>query len=84
MQEGREFLAPYMKNSSPEEQAALLTTYFKQGWRTMKRNYDARVAETKDTTDMRPGEGAILFYNIGAIQKVLKGASDKGIIYDFK
>ena len=61
-----------MKHLSPEEKAAMLVTYFKQGWNTLKKNYDARVLREKEKTDMRPGEGAIMFNNMPAIQNILK------------
>ena len=72
LREGHERLAPYMQNSTPEEQAALLVTYFKQGGRTMKKLYDARVEREGKKSDMRPGEGAIMFNNITTIRNILQ------------
>ena len=73
LREGQKRLAPYMRNSTPEDQAALLVTYFKQGWGKMQENYLARVKSTGDKSDMRPGEGARLFNNIESIQRILQG-----------
>ena len=68
LQDGKEELAPYMKNSTPEEQAALLVTYFKQGFDKMKTNYDKRMSTQNEASDMLPGEGARMFNNIETIQ----------------
>ncbi len=73
LEEGKKRLAPYMRGSSPEEQAALLVTYFKQGWGKMKKNYLTRLKDAGKLSDMRPGEGAILFNNMHNIQRVLQG-----------
>ncbi len=73
LREGQKRLTPYMRNSTPEERAALLVTYFKQGWEKMQENYLARIKSTGEKSDMRPGEGTILFNNINDIKRILQG-----------
>ena len=73
LREGCERLEPYMRSYGPEEKAAMLVTYFKQGPETMWKNYQNRVAQEKGPSDMLPGEGANLFYNMGIIREVLRG-----------
>ena len=71
LREGSERLEPYMQSYGPEEKAAMLVTYFKQGPETMWKNYQNRIAQEKDPLDMLPGEGANLFHNIKTIQETL-------------
>ena len=71
MRDGAKQLKPFMRGASAEEKAALLVTCYKQGIETMKRLYAERVKQTGDTSHMRPGEGAIIFHNMGTIRDIV-------------
>ncbi len=76
LKEGQEKLAPYMEGLSREEQAALLVTYYKQGWDNMLARYGERMAQNPppggETPPMRPGTGARMFFNMRTIQNALE------------
>ncbi len=71
MRDGAKELKASMQGAGPEEKAALLVTYFKQGPETMQRLYARRVKETGDTSYIKPGEGAIIFHNMGTLRSIL-------------
>lgn len=68
IQKGAIKLAPYMSNSTREEQVAILVTYFKQG-----DNYLQKYLQSphRGKRDIRAGEGAKIFRNWDALKSAL-------------
>lgn len=68
MQKGAVMLAPYMSNSTKEEQVAILVTHYKQGTKYLRKYLQS---PHRGTRDIRAGEGARIFHNWDALINAL-------------